>query len=470
LYPKPRDFRTGKFRLVSTSNGVPTEEDLDTVLVRGMPGSSMPPWAHLSKEERTKLVQHVMQLFREGLRDQYIKTLKEGEELTDEQLAEEGTQKEIEQFVAFRSTAGESTVVPSIGEPDAAAIARGRETYVKLSCHSCHGNEGKGDGVQKMVDDEGYATRPRDYTQGIFKGGHDPASLFRRTAYGMPGTPMPSTGPSTASPEQIIDLVHYLRSLSDEDTRAATILKRESLIAKAVDRIPLAPDDPAWGQVKSCSLKMVPLWWRDNADPGLEVQLAHDGQTLAMRLTWNDASQNDRAVKPEEFEDMVAAQFCRAGAEPFLGMGGAEAIVDLWHWRGGLAQTGAEDQLMDDYPFDTAVYTELAQGEKLPDFVTARVADNPLALRQHSAGNLGAGGLGSTTFRPPASQCVSAEAVWNDGRWTVVMTRPLSLTPDDGLALAAGGRCSVAFAVWDGAARDRAAQKVISIWNDLYLE
>lgn len=52
LFPKPRDFRLGKYRVVSTTNRIPSREDLDAVLVRGMPGSSMPPWRHLSKVER----------------------------------------------------------------------------------------------------------------------------------------------------------------------------------------------------------------------------------------------------------------------------------------------------------------------------------------------------------------------------------------------------------------------------------
>src|SRR5262245_49349468 len=51
LFPKPRDFRAGRFRLVSTSNNVPTPEDIRTVLRRGMPGSSMPPWPKLNDDQ-----------------------------------------------------------------------------------------------------------------------------------------------------------------------------------------------------------------------------------------------------------------------------------------------------------------------------------------------------------------------------------------------------------------------------------
>ncbi len=213
LFPKPRDLRAARFRLVSTTNYVSTKEDLHAVLVRGMPGSAMPPWAHLSEGDRNLLVEEVFRLRRDGAREQYIKILKEQEELTDEELAEEDVQQEITDFVESRSIPGESTKVPDVSEPNEESIARGKEIYLKLSCHSCHGEGGKGDGVQKMVDSEGYPTTPRDYTVGIFKGGHDPASLYRRIAYGMPGTPMPSTSDNLATPEQLVDLVHFIRSL-----------------------------------------------------------------------------------------------------------------------------------------------------------------------------------------------------------------------------------------------------------------
>ena len=51
------------------------------------------------------------------------------------------------------------------------------------------------------------------------------------------------------------------------------------------------------------------------------------------------------------------------------------------------------------------------------------------------------------------------------------MRRSLSVaSPDDGVALVPGQTASVAFAVWDGAHRDRNGQKQVSIWQDLVLE
>ena len=84
---------------------------------------------------------------------------------------------------------------------------------------------------------------------------------------------------------------------------------------------------------------------------------------------------------------------------------------------------------------------------------------------------MGAAGPGTITFRLAKSQLVTAHGVWKDGRWTVVMTRSLAVAgPDDGVALAPGESASIAFAVWDGAHRDRNGQKQVSIWQDLELE
>src|SRR5688572_20243647 len=47
LYPKPRDFSQGTFRLTSTKSGLPTDDDLLQTLKRGMPGSAMPSWGWL---------------------------------------------------------------------------------------------------------------------------------------------------------------------------------------------------------------------------------------------------------------------------------------------------------------------------------------------------------------------------------------------------------------------------------------
>ena len=45
VFPRPRDFTTGKFKVRTTPNGaLPTHQDLVNIIRRGMPYTSMPGW------------------------------------------------------------------------------------------------------------------------------------------------------------------------------------------------------------------------------------------------------------------------------------------------------------------------------------------------------------------------------------------------------------------------------------------
>jgi mono/diheme cytochrome c family protein len=463
LYPKPRNFQIGKFRLISTPNGVPSRADLAAVLLRGMPGSSMPPWGHLPDEQREALIDEVYRLFREGVRQRYLAHLKEQEQLSDEELRSEEVQTEIREVVQRQTTPQPSEPLPTFPQADEGAIARGRELYLRQSCHSCHGTGGKGDGVQKMIDDEGFPTRPRDLTRGIYKGGHDLASLYLRMYYGMPGTPMPAS--KNLTPQEIADILHYLRSLSTEAQREAVVLRRQTIPAVRVARLPADPSEAAWQAAgPPVAIGTFPLWWRDDAEPSLRVQAAHDGQTLAIRLSWQDATEDGSSPASDSFEDMAAVALFRGPAEPLIGMGATQEPVELWHWRAG--GTGPAIPPLDDYPFEGLPYTRLVQGSP-PDFWTARAAGNPLTDAAREAGHLGARGPGSTTFRPPGSRAIATQAQRELGRWNVVLSRPLAVAAEGGLPLAAGQRCSIALALWDGSAHERGPQKQVSIWHDL---
>ncbi|MHC4490558.1 MAG: c-type cytochrome, partial [Planctomycetota bacterium] len=71
LSPKPRDFTRGEFRVITTTNGVPTDNDLLRVLENGMPGSAMPPWDRLAESDRRLLTRKVRELWRTGLIAEY---------------------------------------------------------------------------------------------------------------------------------------------------------------------------------------------------------------------------------------------------------------------------------------------------------------------------------------------------------------------------------------------------------------
>jgi hypothetical protein len=325
--------------------------------------------------------------------------------------------------------------------------------------------------------------RPRDFTRGIFKGGREPEQLFARITLGAPGTPMPSSV-AALRPAEVGDLVNFVLSLSDPSTPGRVEHRRGRvrawwMTAPFPDEIP----ESVWSRVEPTPIVVSPLWWRDHDDPDLRVQAVHDRQTLAIRLSWQDRTYDAEAVRPQDFPDMGAVQLFEGRREPFLGMGTADSPVEVWLWNAA-AQADREqyadvdttypDMAVDQYPFEQAGAGSRAHptGRQPPEFLAAWAAGNLRSdPRQPLAGSgLVARGFGSLTMRPPVSQAVQARGTWAAGRWTVVLRRPLQVPPAAGVSLVAGRRYSLALALWDGAARDRDAQKLVSIWHDLDLE
>jgi mono/diheme cytochrome c family protein/Flp pilus assembly protein TadD len=222
LVPRPRDLRRGKSRLVSALNGVPTLEDLDAIIRRGMPGTAMPAFDYLSEEQQRMLSQEVLRLNREGIREQFVEQIRDEEEPIDED--------EVRDVVEFCTTPGEVATVPPIGPADSQAIARGREVYRTLGCNKCHGDDGTGTFDTPLFDDKGRPTIPRDLVHDPFKGGHGPNSIYLRILLGMPGTPHPAC--YNVSEDQLIDLVQYCRSLSQEPKRKRTNHERAARVAQ----------------------------------------------------------------------------------------------------------------------------------------------------------------------------------------------------------------------------------------------
>lgn len=220
LYPKPRNLRAGRFRLVTTLNGVPTLADVAAVISRGMPGTSMRSFDNLSQQDIDLLALEVQGLRREGLRDRMIGQLTDAGEEVDADY--------VEETVEYLSTPGEVIRVPPIGTADSRTIARGRDLFSSLGCHNCHGVDGVGTWDLALFDDDGYPVRARDLVHEVFRGGQEPHSIYLRIVAGMPGSPHPSC-PSITE-EQRVELVHYCRDLSQEPKRVLTNHQRALLV------------------------------------------------------------------------------------------------------------------------------------------------------------------------------------------------------------------------------------------------
>jgi mono/diheme cytochrome c family protein len=216
LFPKPRDLRTGKTRLVSTVNGIPNQQDIEAVIEKGMPGTSMQPFDDLNEDQRRLLAREVLRLNQEGVRSQMIDVLAAEEEEIDDE--------EVRQVVEQCTSPGEVMSVPRFDVADSEALSRGKDAYFGLGCQHCHGSDGVGVADNPVYDEKGRLTRPRDLIHEPFKGGREPESVYLRIVAGMPGSPHPAT--VGVGEEELISLVQYCSSLSREPKSALTNLER----------------------------------------------------------------------------------------------------------------------------------------------------------------------------------------------------------------------------------------------------
>jgi mono/diheme cytochrome c family protein len=214
LDPRPRNLRKGMFKFTSTATMErPLREDLFGTITRGLSGSSMPDFRLLSEETRWDLVEYVRYLAIRGEFEQLVLDLA----WEDEEVPDLGETEDL--VLGFWAPDTLRATYPPISEPpaDAASVARGKALYfdaATANCAACHGEKGVGDGPSAgdFKDEWGYPIRPRDLTTGVYRAGSDPAALYRSIATGVNGTPMPSFA-SSMTPEDIWDLVHFVRSL-----------------------------------------------------------------------------------------------------------------------------------------------------------------------------------------------------------------------------------------------------------------
>lgn len=210
LNPRARYFGKEKFKLASTENGIPTDDDLFRVIRRGIPGSAMPAFPLLTDDQVRAIAGHVRFLARNGIYERLLEKAKKEAE-------EEGSEVnvgEVRRKADALAAVGRPLPVPAGFTPTSPdSVLRGRQVYLK-ACVSCHGPEGRGDGpqVKDLKNEDGTPTRPRDLTAGMFKGGGEKERLYTRIMLGIPGTPMPAS--NTLPPREIDDLLNYVLSLA----------------------------------------------------------------------------------------------------------------------------------------------------------------------------------------------------------------------------------------------------------------
>jgi DMSO reductase family type II enzyme heme b subunit len=437
MLPRPRDFTGAIYQIRSTASGeLPTDADLMRAIDEGLPGTAMPGWkTRLSARERRDVAAY-LKTFSAFFADTTIRP----------------------QPLEFGRAPG--------GGGSAEALRVGRQFYDSIQCWKCHGQQGRGDGPSSptLKDDAGLPIFAADLTENWrFNGGGSVEDIYHRFRTGLDGTPMPSFSDlldqKFLTDEQLWRLAQFVRSLSPDEPPVVRDVIRAPRIAGP---LPRAPDDPAWGG-GGAGAAVDTYWfplvgqvikksrWFAPAVSGVWVQAVHTGDSLALRVRWDDRSQSpDTVWFPHVRRVLAALASDDSGAAP--------VEPGLW-----------PDQLVVQFPL------AIPTGMERPYFLMGTGVAPVYQWRWSSASPGGAAaGLARGLERfdpvPGGGTVVGAEALYEHGQWRVVFTRALA-TPDttNQLPFRPGRAIPVAFFAWDGSNGERGTRMAVSSWFFLAL-
>jgi mono/diheme cytochrome c family protein len=219
IYPHPRDYRSGKFKLATgsgNSSGRPRFADLLRVLKTGVPGTSMVAFNVLSESELRGLVGSVIHL---SIRGEVEQELMKGLLDTNEPVSDlpgEAKAKTMQLLARWRSAQTEvAQTIEILNRPetllqeDHDAIRRGQKLFVTAGCQSCH-ERYSGNGVYRY-DAWGLPNSVRNLAQPERHWGADAADTARQIRHGIAAANMP--GSPTLTDHEVVDLVKFIREL-----------------------------------------------------------------------------------------------------------------------------------------------------------------------------------------------------------------------------------------------------------------
>ncbi len=221
--------------------------------------------------------------------------------------------------------------------------------------------------------------------------------------------------------------------------------------------LPHTPDDLAWDRVPPMTLPLSgqvitrPVWPEPSAR-ALSIRAIHNGTDIAFLLEWQDNTKNDR-LTPGTFRDGVAIGLPLGDAPAFFCMGQLDHYINIWHWKA-------------DWQSDIDRRASRASEKKEGGVRTFEV----IPRRISSVEDLIGGGFSTLTTKERQGR-VQGQALWKDGVWRVIMSRPLaSEEPENEAKLKPGRVQTISFAVWNGENKERNGQKAVTPWIELAID
>lgn len=441
--PRPRDFTLGTFKFRTTQSGeLPTDEDLFRTISRGLNGTAMQAFDSdrikngLSEQQRWAVITHI-KTFAQEFADPNLDPVKNNLVIS----------------------------LPKNRAPyNAETIAKGKELFIKTKCWECHGKQGRGDGLKAFdkTDDWGFPIRIRNVTHPWkIKAGSEVEDIYMRFSTGINGTPMPSFVDARSEEERWY-IANYIKSLQHKLT------PHQVLNAHVVEgHISLDMNSPVWTNAEPMDIRLTgqviaaPRW----QNPGIElvtVKAVYNDKEIAFLLVWDDPFKdvihnqdeefNPAAIskvgafnsyveandmiprKLETFRDAVALQFpvkpVEGTKKPHFLRGGSSNPVHLWIWKADHEELGKR-----------SVDEAIARGWKQKPKVQAE-----------------------------DQQQVNAKAVWEKGRWAVVLKRPLITDDRSDVQFIKGKFIPMSINAWDGSNGEHGMIMSLSTWQYVFLE
>jgi len=488
LWPRPRNFNAGTFKIRHTASGqLPLiEADLLKTVTHGLPGSAMPSWEGILTEQQMKDVLAFVTM-----------------ELVKDRSFQDA---EFEELHVLELEKLSAQAVP----PSVESIKKGSELVVENKCIECHGLEGRGDGnAFNLKDDWGFSIQPADWHKcWNFRGSRQDAynvkNIFRTFSTGINGTPMPSFADNTTV-ENRWHIANYVNHLCERDVdvdiaggkvtdeiAAALFAAKPRGIDPLTDKpkinfvipskfvegeLPADQFDERW---KIAERRIVAIGGQITHKPrnfvnridDVWVRSLYNETHLTLMFQWDDRT---KSIQKDEVDwepyEVNLEDYGIVEQEP----GGSKFDDDTTHPDSIAAKQTSYQVFNDGLAFQMPIKFQELPAPRKPRYFWGDETF-PVDIAKWTAdGNLlaytGTGWDMDLEDRDDfTEQLKLVKAEWKDGRWTVIISRPLKADYEEDTYIELGKYIPINFFMWDGHNGDVGRKMGVSAFYYLVLE